>query len=83
MKLEQLPSGSYRVKKMVKGVLYRVTFDHKPTQKEIAIALAERIQDEGVQNGSFYKYALEYINNKKGVLSPATIRTYNKRLGIK
>ena len=80
MKLEQLPSGSYRVKKMVKGVLYRVTFDHKPTQKEIAIALAERIQDEGVQNGSFYKYALEYINNKKGVLSPATIRTYNTKL---
>ena len=80
MKLEQLPSGSYRIKKVVKGTTYRVTFDHKPTQKEIAIALAERIQDEGVRNGSFYKYALEYINNKKGVLSPATIRTYKTKL---
>ena len=80
MKLEQLPSGSYRVKKIVKGVTYRITFDHKPTQKEITIALAERIQDEGAQNGSFYKYALEYISNKNGVLSPATIRTYRTKL---
>lgn len=80
MKLEQLPSGSYRVKKMVKGVTYRVTFDHKPSQKEIALALAERIQDEGVNSGSFYRYACEYINNKKGVVSPATIRTYNTKL---
>lgn len=80
MKLEQLPSGSYRIKKVVKGVTYRVTFDHKPSQKEIALALAEKIQDEGVRNGSFYKYAKEYIQNKKGVVSPATIRTYNTKL---
>lgn len=80
MKLEQLPSGSYRIKKVVKGVTYRVTFDHKPSQKEITLALAEKIQDEGVRNGSFYKYAKEYIQNKKGVVSPATIRTYNTKL---
>jgi len=80
MKLEQLPSGSYRLRKTVKGITYRITFDHKPTQKEITIALAERIQDEGAQNGSFYKYALEYISNKNGVLSPATIRTYHTKL---
>ena len=80
MKLEQLPSGSYRAQKMVKGIRYRVTFDHKPTQKEIAIALAERIQDEEVNNGSFYKYARESIDNKTGVVSPATIRTYNTKL---
>ena len=65
MKLEQLPSGSYRVRKMVKGITYCMIFDHKPTQKEIAIALAERIQDEGVNKGTFYKYAREYIENKK------------------
>lgn len=80
MKLEQLPSGSYRIKKVVKGVTYRVTFDHKPSQKEIALALAEKIQDEGIKNGSFYKYAREYIQNKQGVVSPATIRTYNTKL---
>ena len=80
MKLEQLPSGSYRAQKMVKGIRYRVTFDHKPSQKEITLALAEKIQDEDVRNGSFYKYAKEYIQNKKGVVSPATIRTYNTKL---
>lgn len=80
MKLEQLPSGSYRIRKMVNGVLYRVTFDHKPSQKEITLALAEVIQDEGTQKGSFYKYAQDYIKSKKGVLSPATIRTYTIKL---
>lgn len=80
MKLEQLPSGSYRARKMVNGVLYRVTFDHKPSQKEITLALAEVIQDEGTQKGSFYKYAQDYIKSKKGVLSPATIRTYTIKL---
>lgn len=80
MKLEQLPSGSYRIKKIVKGITYRVTFDHKPSQKEIALALAERIQDESTNRGSFYKHAQEYIQNKKGVLSPATIRTYTIKL---
>ena len=80
MRLEQLPSGSYRIKKVVKGVTYRVTFDHKPSQKEITLALAEKIQDEGIKNGSFYKYAREYIQNKQGVVSPATIRTYNTKL---
>ena len=80
MKAEILPSGSYRIKKVVKGVTYRVTFDHKPSQKEIALALAEKIQDEGIKNGSFYQYAREYIQNKQGVVSPATIRTYNTKL---
>lgn len=80
MKLEQLPSGSYRVRKMVNGVYYRITFDHKPSQKEITLALAERIQDESIQRGSFYKYAQEYIQNKKDVVSPATIRTYTIKL---
>lgn len=80
MKLEKLPSGSYRAKKVVNGVTYRVTFDHKPSQKEVTLALAGVIQDEGQKNGSFYKYAQEYIKNKAGVLSPATIRTYNTKL---
>lgn len=80
MKPEKLPSGSYRVKKMYKGKTYSVTFDHKPTAKEITIALGEKIQDEGSKNGTFEKYAKEYINNRDGVISPATVRTYNIKL---
>lgn len=80
MKVEKLPSGSYRVRKTYKGKTYAVTFDHKPTSKEITIALGEKIQDEGVKNGTFEKYAKEYIKNRDSVISPATVRTYNIKL---
>ena len=33
MKIEKLPSGSYRIRKMYKGQMYAVVFDEKPTQK--------------------------------------------------
>ena len=34
MKIERLPSGSYRIRKMYKGKIYSVITDYKPTQKE-------------------------------------------------
>lgn len=80
MKLEELPSGSYRVKKVYKGKTYRVTFDHLPTEKEIAVALGEKLQDDVGKKGSFKYYAKEYIRNRKNVISPATVRTYNTKL---
>lgn len=80
MKPEKLPSGSYRVKKMYKGKTYSVTFDHKPTVKEITIAMGEKIQDDSSIRGTFEKYAKEYISNREGVISPATTRTYNIKL---
>lgn len=80
MTLEKLASGSYRASKMYKGKRYRITFDHKPTQKEMAIAFAEKLQDEPGAKGSFEKYAREYIKNRTSVISPATVRTYNIKL---
>lgn len=81
MKLEKLPSGSYRVKKIYKGKTYRVTFDHKPTEREIAIALAEKMEETQTgASGSFEKVANQYIDNRKGVVSPATERTYLVKL---
>ena len=35
MKVQKLPSGSYRVQKTINGKRRSFTFDHKPTQKEI------------------------------------------------
>ena len=35
MKVQKLPSGSYRVQKTINGKRKSFTFDHKPTQKEI------------------------------------------------
>ncbi len=34
MKIEKLPSGSYRIRKMYKGKSYQIVTDYKPTQKE-------------------------------------------------
>ena len=81
MNIEKLPSGSYRVQKIYKGVRYRVTFDHKPTQKEITIVLAEKMQNvSSCENGTFEKYANTYIENRRRVISPATVHTYNKHI---
>lgn len=40
MKIEKLPSGSYRIRKMHKGQMYTVVFNEKPTQKEAMQAMA-------------------------------------------
>jgi len=76
MKLEQLPSGSYRVKKIVKGTTYRVTFDHKPTQSEILSELSKRIESFSESKDSFFMCVEAYINSKVNILSPSTIISY-------
>jgi len=80
MKTEKLPSGSYRVRKTYKGKTYTKIFDHNPTEKEIFNAFAEKMEDDVAIKGTFEKYAKEYIANRNGVVSPATIRTYNIKL---
>ena len=81
MKIEKIHGGKYRVRKTCKGTLHIVTFDHKPTQKEVMIALAEKLADssEG-EKGSFEMYAKRYIESRKSVVSPSTVRTYNTKL---
>ena len=79
MTIEKLPSGSYRAKKVYKGKTYRVTFDHKPTDREVTIAMAEIMQEESCrEKGSFESFCNRYIDSKKNILSPASIRTYNE-----
>lgn len=78
MKIEKLPSGSYRIRKMYKGKMYTVTFDRKPTQKEAVKAMAAELDKEQDKHKSmsFEDAALEYIESKRNVLSPSTIRGY-------
>lgn len=77
MKIEKLPSGSYRVRKTANGKTYRVTFDHKPSDREATIALAELMQEETPkEKGTFESYAKRYIESKRNILSPASVRTY-------
>ena len=76
MKLEQLPSGSYRVKKIVNGTTYRITFDHKPTQTEIMRELAKKIETSSQSRDSFFYCVNSYINAKINILSPSTLISY-------
>lgn len=79
MNLEQLPSGSYRYKKQIKGKVIRVTFDHKPDDAEIALAIADQyhIVDERIAKQTFEVCCIQSIAARENVLSPSTVRGYN------
>lgn len=82
MKIEKLPSGSYRVRKMYKGQNYTLTFDYKPTQKEVIDALSAKMQDSMVNTGTFMFYAKDYIKSRDNVLSPSSIQTYERLIKV-
>ncbi len=79
MKIERLPSGSYRIRKMYKGQNYTIVFDHKPTQKEAMQSMAEELNkiQKKYESLTFRAAAQKYIDSKKNVLSPSTIRGYS------
>ncbi len=78
MNVRKLPSGNYFARKMIDGVTYNFTFDHKPTKRELDDALYEKRKSTYVSNvkNSFRECALNYIESKKAVLSPSTINSY-------
>lgn len=81
MKIEKTKSGTYRVRQQSDGKRICVTFPYKPTPKEAAIAIAERLQEESkTVDGTFLHYAEEYIANRSTVLSQASLRTYKTYL---
>lgn len=78
MKIEKTKSGAYRVRQQSDGKRICITFPYKPSQKEAAIAIAERLQEDNqVDDGTFLHFAEEYIANRSAVLSQASVRTYN------
>lgn len=80
MKIEKLPSGSYRVRKMYKGKTYTVVFDYKPTQKEILQALSDKMEQEKETKSrmTFLDASNNYVELKRNILSPASVREYSK-----
>ena len=80
MQIEQLPSGSYRIRQTYKGKRYSVTMPYKPTKKEATILLAEKMQNEESKtkdSATIESYANKYIDKKeKEGRSPSTIRGY-------
>lgn len=79
MGLEQLPSGSFRYKKQINGKVIRITFDHYPTDAEIALAIAENyhIVDERIAKQTFEVCCIQFIAASENVLSESTVRGYN------
>ncbi len=78
MKIEKLPSGSYRIRKMYKGTTYTVITEYKPTQKEALQLLAaemDKVQTRKTHM-TFREASDKYIEVKENVLSPSTITGY-------
>ncbi len=81
MNVEKLPSGSFRVRKMINGRTISMTFDRKPTQKEIQKELERRNVFANANHEFTFKIAAEeYMQSKKNVLSTTTIKNYNSIL---
>lgn len=76
--VRKLKSGSYHYRKQIDGKRICITFDHKPTEKEIQKALAKEISELGerVPKNAFGKCCKDYIEVKRPVLSPSTIKGY-------
>ncbi len=79
MKIEQRPSGKYRVRKMVNGVVTSITFEHKPSQAEVIRAMSEQLKTVP-KKGCFLNCANSYIKSKTNVISPSTIKGYTSIL---
>ena len=79
--LTQLPSGSWRVRKMYNGevIQFTVKSKNKPTNKEIDAMIQERVNgiSQSGKSTSFESAYKNYIKSKSNILSPATIRGYN------
>ena len=76
MKIEKLPSGKYRVRKMVKGQTYSAIVSYKPSQKEATQLIEDQRTGRDKQKQTFDEGAKEYIEGKRNTLSPSTIRGY-------
>lgn len=80
--LRKRECGSWIYQKQIDGRRFSLTFDHKPSQKEIDAALFEKRKEAPsvtIKN-SFRECANEYIASKSNVLSPSTINAYRSIL---
>ena len=73
--IEELPSGSYRVRKTINKQTISIVFDHNPSQLEIMQAITDKSKKIPTK-GSFESCAKSYIASKNNVISPSTIRGY-------
>ena len=82
MKIEKLPSGSYRIRKMHKGKVHTIITDYKPTQKEAVQLMAEELDkvSYSIAHMTFEETADKYMDIKQNVLSPSSLKGYTSIL---
>jgi len=81
MTIEKLPSGRYRVKQMKDGKIYSTMFEYKPSKREAEEAIRKVVDEKSKRingNTTFRMAADQYIDMKRNVLSPSTIRDYSR-----
>ena len=76
MKIEKLKSGNYRVRRMYEHQSLSMTFDHKPTKKEVDERLRIELGVATHECRPFKECAENYLNVKSNILSPATLYSY-------
>lgn len=76
MRIEKLPSGSYRVRQQVDGRRISITLPYKPTKKEAQQLIDDKRTGKDKLKLTFDAAATQYINGKRNTLSPSTIRGY-------
>lgn len=80
--VDQLPSGKYRIRKMINGKRQSLLFDAPPTQRDVLLATNELLNEVPGANlkGTFLDYADKYIKAKENILSASTIVGYRATL---
>ena len=71
--------NKWRISEQINGKRFRVSVDHKPTDREARLLLSEKMATDRVVKcgkGSFLQYADKYISAKSNIISPSTIRAY-------
>lgn len=89
MTIEKRSENCWRISQYYKGKRYRVTIDHKPTNKEATILLAEEMAKDSIsqtndmqktKRGSFKECAEKDLARKNNVYSSSTIKNYKSVL---
>ena len=77
MTIDKLPSGSYRIRHTENKKTYSMTVPYKPTTHEAFTLIQNKINHTNVTTMTFREAAVEYVESKKNVLSPSSVRNYN------
>jgi len=77
MNITKLPSGSYRIRHMVDGVSYSLTVKEKPSKTEAMRLITKKIDRPVTSTSMTVEMACNaYIDAKRNVLSPTTLKEY-------